>query len=145
MINFQIEKYQAEHAVFILSQGHTRSIEDPRQCEIMEKSKFSVTLMADDEPILCSGIIDLWPGVGEGWFISTDQLSEHPVTLARATKEVLHHEIDDRGYWRVQVNVRSDWGTAIRFAKFLGFKNEGLMKKFGPDKVDYVRMSIVRN
>jgi len=29
----------------------------------------------------------------------------------------------------------------LRFAKFLGFTNEGLMKHYGPDGSDYYRMA----
>ncbi|MEL0098281.1 MAG: hypothetical protein VW907_01850, partial [Opitutae bacterium] len=67
-----------------------------------------------------------------------------PVTLSRATKEVLHEEIVKTNYRRVQVNVRADWEVAVRFSKFLGFKEEGLMRKFGPEGADYLRMSIVQ-
>ena len=31
----------------------------------------------------------------------------------------------------------------LRFAEFLGFKNEGLMRGYGPDKSDYYRMAKV--
>jgi len=38
---------------------------------------------------------------------------------------------------RIQAVVRTDWLVAIRFIERLGFKREGLMKKFGPDGNDF--------
>ena len=43
--------------------------------------------------------------------------------------------------WRLQTAVKSNFKTGLRFAEFLGFKNEGLMKAYGPDKTDYYRMA----
>lgn len=144
MPEFIVEKYKAEHAIAIMNSGHTRSMDDPTHAQIMEQSKFSVTLMADDKPIICSGIVELWPGVGEGWFVATDDLTNHPVTIARATKEVLYDQIDEGGYWRLQANIRTTWFTAVRFSEFLGFEKEGVMKKFGPDGANYLRVAIVK-
>jgi hypothetical protein len=33
---------------------------------------------------------------------------------------------------------------AIRFAEFLGFEKEGLMKKFGPEGSDYIVMGRIK-
>ena len=144
MHNYQIRPYEADHALAILSQGYTESFSDTDQARLMENSKFSVTLLIDDDPVVCSGIIKLWDGVGEGWFLSTDEVSKSSMVIARATKEVLLEEISAGNYWRLQINVRADWKQALRFAQFLGFEEEGLMHKFGPDQKDYLRMAIVK-
>jgi RimJ/RimL family protein N-acetyltransferase len=44
---------------------------------------------------------------------------------------------------RVQASVHAEDGQAVRFARWLGFENEGLMKKYGPDGSDYYRMARV--
>lgn len=144
MSNFTIEKYQAEHGEALISDGEVSWTTDVGQAKLLEKSNFSVTILQNDDPVMCSGIIDLWKGCGEGWFIAAKELLDYPVTLSRATKEVLHEEIVKTNYRRVQVNVRADWKVAIRFSQFLGFKEEGLMEKFGPEGADYLRMSIIR-
>ena len=40
-------------------------------------------------------------------------------------------------------SVKSNFKTGLRFAEFLGFKNEGLMRGYGPDKSDYYLMAKV--
>jgi len=144
MSDFIIEKYKAEHGEALIADGEVPWTTDVGQAKLLEKSNFSVTVLINDDPVMCSGIIDLWEGCGEGWFIAAKELLDYPVTLSRATKEVLHEEIVKTNYRRVQVNVRADWEVAIRFSKFLGFKEEGLMQKFGPEGADYLRMSIVQ-
>jgi len=42
---------------------------------------------------------------------------------------------------RLQITVRTDDNRAIRYAEHLGFKTESVMKKYGPDMVDYLLMT----
>ena len=42
---------------------------------------------------------------------------------------------------RLQITVRTDDNRAMRYAKAIGFETESVMKKFGPDKVDYLLMT----
>lgn len=41
-------------------------------------------------------------------------------------------------YARIQTTVRTDWSTAIKFMERLGFKREGLMKKFTAENDFYL-------
>ena len=43
--------------------------------------------------------------------------------------------------WRLQTSVKANFNMGLRFAEFLGLKNEGLMIGYGPDKSDYLRMA----
>jgi RimJ/RimL family protein N-acetyltransferase len=40
---------------------------------------------------------------------------------------------------RLQTSVKADSKLALRFAEWLGLKQEGLMKNYGPDGSDYYR------
>ena len=42
---------------------------------------------------------------------------------------------------RLQATVRDDFDVAKRFIEFLGFKREGLLKNFGPDRCDHIMYS----
>ena len=42
---------------------------------------------------------------------------------------------------RLQTSVKASFTTGVRFASWLGLKNEGLMKNYGPDGSDYLRMA----
>jgi hypothetical protein len=41
----------------------------------------------------------------------------------------------------VQAACRANWPEALRFAKFMGFKEEGLMKKYGQQGEDFIRVA----
>lgn len=146
MNNTEIVPFQASHAHHILKQG--LQIDEGHdwynQAEIMEEQGYCVTLLAEDKAILSTGIIPVWEGVGEAWLLGSNEMPKYPITLARAIYECFYEWVDAKDLWRVHANVRTDWITAIRFAKFMGMKQEGLMEKFGPEKADYFRFAWVR-
>ena len=146
MNNTEIVPFVAEHAHEILEQGLQldEGTNWHEQADIMEAQGFCVTLKADEKAVLSTGIIPLWDGVGEAWLLSSNMMPKYPVTLARAIYECFYEWVEAKDYWRVHANVRTDWDTAIRFAKFMGMKKEGLMKKFGPEQADYFRFAWVR-
>jgi hypothetical protein len=43
--------------------------------------------------------------------------------------------------WRLQTAVKENFKLGIRFAKWLGLQQEGLMVQYGPDKTNYYRMA----
>jgi RimJ/RimL family protein N-acetyltransferase len=51
--------------------------------------------------------------------------------------------IEANNIHRVQAACRADWPEAVRFAEFLGFENEGLMRSYGVDGRDYFRYARV--
>ena len=146
MINCELVDYETRHSEIIMSQRdvnegipwqeHSRQLEQAGRC---------VTLIVDSEPALVTGIVQLWPTVGEAWFMAGTKIYAYPVAIARAVKESLAEYIELAGYDRIQANVRADWKAAIRFAKFVNMKEEGLMPRFGPEGADYIRMAWVRN
>ena len=77
--------------------------------------------------------------VAEGWI----------VTLSTATKQkpLLDIQISylgimaDNELWRIQASVSVNDEKALRFASWLGFEDEGLMKKYGPDGSDHRRVA----
>jgi RimJ/RimL family protein N-acetyltransferase len=51
---------------------------------------------------------------------------------------------NDLGMRRVQGAVSVNWEEAARFAHYMGFEEEGVMRKYGPDGSDYIRVAWVR-
>jgi hypothetical protein len=92
----------------------------------------------------CAGIIPLWEGVGEAWFIGADRIQKHTLSAVRFVKQVFKDKQDNGDYIRLHANVRADWPEAIKFAKLVGFHKEGYMKKFGPDGLDYLVMGRIK-
>ena len=146
MIDILTVPFKSEHAALVLETGgpFDEGQDWGAQASIMEEAGNCVSLLNDkNEPILCMGVVTLWPGCGEAWMLGSARMSEYPISIARAIKEVFEEYSQHKGFWRVQSNVRSDWPLAIRFIKFIGMKEEGLMQKFGPEGADYLRFAWV--
>jgi len=88
------------------------------------------------------GIIRMWPGVGEAWFLGSWRLHDNRVAAARLVRRHLKKCMQEKSINRVQVAVLDDWPTGKRFVEFLGFTHEGLMRRYFDD-VDYVRYARV--
>ncbi len=96
------------------------------------------------EVVFCCGVTDFWPGVGEMWACFSPLAKKYPDTL-RAAKWALEHIIFETcGYWRVQAILAVDNEAAIRFDERLGFKREGIMRKYGPHGEDRILYSLLR-
>jgi hypothetical protein len=103
------------------------------------------TAYKEDVGILwCGGITPVWYGVGNAWFIRSTWVENFPIATVKMCKAVLERLIDEEHYHRVQCEVRKSSTTDIRFALFLGFTVEGIMRKWGADGSDYLLMSRVQ-
>ena len=92
------------------------------------------------------GFIELYPHLAEAWVIVLTNNNFSTLKIARNILKLFNKVANDYPRWeRIQAAVQSDFDKGIRLIEFLGFENEGLMKKFGPDKQDYYRYAMVRN
>tara|TARA_R100001163_G_scaffold1414_4_gene2270 strand:+ start:957 stop:1394 length:438 start_codon:yes stop_codon:yes gene_type:complete len=89
--------------------------------------------------IAAAGVMDMWPGVGEGWAMLTPDAAG--LSVVRKFKEMFDLILIANNYHRIQATVRADFVKGIRFAQWLGFESEGLMKKFDQDQNDFIRMA----
>jgi len=63
------------------------------------------------------------------------------LSVAKAVKQNIDYLATSNNIKRLQTAVRPDFGIGIRFAKWLGFTNEGLMKSYGFDGTDRYRFA----
>lgn len=115
-----------------------------RQAFARQDGVFGFSLFLDDALLACAGCHLLWEGVAEGWIIVSKQGYESPKTVARYTGKLFETIMNDNDLWRIQASVSASDITALRFAEWLEFKDEGLMEKFGPDGSDYRRLARLR-
>ena len=59
--------------------------------------------------------------------------------IAKYAGIMLDHIQEDFHLHRLQASVRGQDKIANRFVKWLGFKEEGIMERYGPNKADYIR------
>ena len=101
----------------------------------------SYTLLYNSKPVVSGGVCPLWSGVAEGWVISSKRIYKNRIKSARLIRKRADILCSANKIWRLQTSVKANFTMGIRFAEFLGFKNEGLMRGYGPDKSDYLRMA----
>ena len=99
------------------------------------------TLLDNNVPICSGGIVPTWLGNAQGWVISSKRIFRNKVKASRLIKERTDLLCANNKIWRLQTAVKADFKIGIRFAEFLGFKKEGLMVGYGPDKTDYYLMA----
>ena len=146
----RIVEYRREHLHELmdgdLNDGAVKNIGYMREwAGELQQPGWSYTLIEYGHIICCAGIVNMWPGVGEAWFIASSKIHNNVRPFIRFAKtDVMQKVVDENDLWRVQAVCKSDWPAAMKFARFMGFEPEGLMKKYGPEGMDYFRVAWVR-
>ena len=146
----RIVEYKPEHLHDLmdgpLNDGAVKNIGYMREwAGELQQPGWSYTLIQNGHIICCAGIVDMWPGVGEAWFIASNKIHENARPFIKFAKtDVMQKVIDENGLWRVQAVCKEDWPAALKFARCMGFEPEGVMRKYGPEGMDYIRVAWVR-
>jgi RimJ/RimL family protein N-acetyltransferase len=112
-----------------------------KECMDLEQEHLAFTGLINDKVIAAAGMKRIWGNVAEGWFIAKNDVWNYPITIAKAVKQNIDYLATSNNIKRLQTAVRADFGIGIRFAKWLGFTNEGLMKSYGFDGADHYRFA----
>ena len=136
-----IVKYKGEHGEFIMKQqmNHVlmdKDMEFEGDAKNLVQDNLAFTGMIDGKPIFAAGMKIIWNGVAEGWVLATKDTLDHPLLVARAIKKGFAKTAKENNINRVQTAIRADYTIGLKFAKWLGLEEEGLMKKFGFDGSD---------
>ena len=144
--NYRIVPYKTQHGDEMIEFGLNDKLMDIDASFKENRIDFAMaglafTLLDNNVPVCSGGIVPLWTGVAEGWVISSKRIFKNRIKASRLIKKRTDLLCAANKIWRLQTAVKSNFKTGLRFAEFLGFKNEGLMKAYGPDKTDYYRMA----
>jgi len=90
------------------------------------------------------GLYVHWPGVADCWAITSEECVERPISFHRLTLSVIAHYERELSLHRMQITVREGYTEGMRWANKLGFKNEGLMVGYMPDKTNHYRYARTR-
>ena len=115
------------------------SYKDNRIC-LADKGN-AYTLWLNNKPIVAGGIFILWKSVAEGWVLASQNIYELKFLAAKEIKLRTDILCKKNKIKRLQTSVKADFKTGVRFASWLGLESEGLMKHYGPDGSDYLRMA----
>ena len=146
MSKIEIVPFQNEHAHYILNEGLNSELlelkaEHRKYAYYLKEIGMSFTGMLDNKPIAAGGVFPLWDGVAEGWVLATKEINAYPIKFSKVIKLRTEMMLKNNNFKRLQTSVKADCAVAIRFAKFLGLKEEGLMKNYGPDGADFYRFA----
>ena len=97
----------------------------------------------DGKIVASAGLIPLWAGVAEAWMIAGNEVDRHTIKVGRQIRTMLDDVMWHRSIYRAQANIHCRFERAIRLAEWLGFENEGLMRRFGVEGADYFRYAKV--
>jgi len=103
---------------------------------VREANGQCVTGVVNDEIVGCGGIDLLWEGVGEVWLMLSYEVNKYPIKTFEVIRDGLAKLIEDNGLWRVQAWCRKEFIQAHTLFQHLGFKVEGIAKKYAADGVD---------
>jgi hypothetical protein len=141
-----IVPFENKHAEQILEQGLNSEFlelkpEHKKYAFFLKEVGMSFTGLVNNRPIAAGGVFHLWDGVAEGWVLATKDIYKYPVFCAKHIKQRTEIILKANKIKRIQTSVKADCDVALRFAKWLGFKKEGLMESYGPDGSDFVRFA----
>jgi hypothetical protein len=105
----------------------------------------AITALIHGTPLAVFGFIPYWKGLAEFWSMFDDRIRRYPKGMTSVAKQFLYIAEVSEGLHRLQITVKSDDARAYRWAKALGFQEEGLMRKFLPDGSDSYMMARTRD
>lgn len=131
MIN--VVPYKQEHLVEIMTSGTQES------CGFFDEITHQnvVTLLYNGHPIAILGAVELLRGLFQMWALVSKNVTQTPKEFHKTTKTLLEYFMTTRQVRRAQVSVNTDFDMGWRWARKLGFKCEGIMRKYGVDGKDY--------
>ena len=146
-----IRKFKADDMIYILEKGvnefglkmlgddHIKELaqarEDNGQC---------ITGLVNSELVGCGGIDLMWPGVGEVWVMLTYDIEKYSKEAYAVIKRGLGKLIKDNNLRRTQAWGRIGFDKSHTLFRHLGFKPEGIARKYGPDGTDYILYGLVK-
>jgi hypothetical protein len=103
---------------------------------------FSFSLIGENgEVYACGGIVTVAPGVGECWLVCAEGSEIFNKSICRNLINMI--KAGGQIYHRLQTIVKVTDTRSLRFDKWLGFTEEGVMRKYDSLGNDYVRLAKV--
>ena len=140
-MTLRFTQFEKEHLDMIETKFHFP--ESSKLGMVKESCLSAYTAMLESKVFMIGGVYGLWKGVGEAWFVMSSMAYEKPFAVAKHSSLLLDHVQEENDLKRIQASVHTNDKQAVRYVEWLGFENEGLMKKYGPDGSDYYRFARV--
>lgn len=91
------------------------------------------------------GLVEMWPGVARVWSLFSEALlADHPRVLSLHAKRDLRLA-DQFGLHRIEATCSAGHAAGSRFLEWLGFSQEGLMRRYSLNGEDVYLYARVQN
>lgn len=94
------------------------------------------TFLLDGKIMFAAGVMQLWPGVLEGWIIPTVYVPEAPIWFVKKIKGYFEAFAETFRCHRFQTYTFAD-EQHEKWMELLGFHKEGTLKEYSHNKKDY--------
>lgn len=105
---------------------------------IGKESVFAAALVEHDLVVAIVGGNVLWNGVVHVWAVTTDHVPRFKKAVHAQVKNLLEAATISHEVHRFEATVRDDYEVGKKWIERLGFVEEATLKKYGPDKTDYI-------
>ncbi len=148
----EVRPFQAEDMLFLINDGIKEkgiqyygagTLEELAQQT--EDDGLSMTGFVNDMIVGCGGIRKLWDGVGECWLMLSPQTNIYPVKTYKCIRDGFQKVIDESDFHRIQAWGRIGFTKAHTLFRHLGFKPEGIARKYTPDKVSCILYALIKD
>lgn len=109
---------------------------------------FTGVRRADGELLGAAGLMPLWRGRASAWALlsaSIQRADMIPIHRAILWFLNVHQGLSDSRFRRIETTVRQDWPQAHRWARMLGFQQEGILRCFDIEGHDYAMYARVNH
>jgi len=149
--DLKIRSYKAEDALVLMENPNEPGLKGQPYCErwarLNEEEGVGFTAVYQGRIVSCGGVRIYWKGCGEAWFITLKGIGQFHID-PQIAKTQLYKIIKEHNLQRVQITPACNWVPGLSYARWLGFRVEGKMRKYLPgnncELVDCYMMSIVK-
>lgn len=131
MAKFKVVPFEPEH-LEMLALKPEQSDERPEGI-----NGSAISFLLDEKPVAIVGGFPIVPNVFQVWALISEDVKKHPFAFHRSVRAMLAWVTAERGLQRIQLSVKIGFMGGCRWAEALGFKNEGVMRSYGPGGSDY--------
>lgn len=94
--------------------------------------------------LMMSNILPVAPQVGEISFLTDENMVQASISVKRKLMLLFKKALDELPFPRLQSKVDVKFEAGQKFVERLGFEKEGVLRKFGPSRDDYIMYGLLK-
>jgi hypothetical protein len=131
-------RFDMGHLDFFKPRDDFEDIQRDMQDNMSNPMMDMVTVVHNNQILCISGCTELRAGVGEVWLLVDEAFKYHRIRFVRAVKTLMEeYLVKERRFYRLQMAIDASINERQRWAEYLGFEKEGLMKAYDTLRNDH--------